>query len=134
MRLIAEWWLDAARNCILPVMFKGHTVEIIETLRDGKRQAEVLASGSSQLKVGWHNYGLAFDFAVYNEHGIYISNGEHQAYESLGRLGQAFGCIWGIRVNGRLDAGHLEYHPGITLAQYQAFLDAGKSSTEIIRT
>jgi len=131
---IVRAWFEIVMERVIPLRFPNFKAKITETFRSLERQAEQLASGASQVKVGWHNYGLAIDFAVFDEHGVYIQNGGHPAFESFGQIALGLGAHWGIRVNGRLDAGHIEYHPGFTLEQYQAYLQAGKSATEIFRT
>lgn len=102
---------------LLPVRFNGFKVRIMETLRTPERQAELEAGGKSKVKVGFHNYGLALDFAIFGEQGVYITDGNHPAYLACGQIAEAFGCVWGGRWTGFKDSGHIEYHPGVTLQQ-----------------
>lgn len=112
---IAQAWLEVVKAYILPARWPGYKVRITETKRDGARQEAVLAAGASTLKVGYHNYGLAFDYAVMDDHGVLITDGKHPVYLACGQAGEALGCVWGGRWVTFPDAGHLEFHPGMHL-------------------
>lgn len=106
-------------NDILKIDARFH-----ETLRDRIRQGELEASGASKNKVGWHNFGRAWDFGVYIN-GIYQRDDRSGLYLKCGFIGMALGCRWGgnwdmdknIGEGNENDLGHLEFHPGLTLDQ-----------------
>lgn len=113
-RNLAVVWLHIVRDDL------GLNVKVMETLRTKARQNEVLAAGSSKVSFGFHNVGLAFDFACFSDNGVYITNGDDRRYEQCGQIGEALGCVWGGRWHMR-DSGHIEFHPnGKTLAQIVA--------------
>lgn len=111
-RNLVVTWLHIVRDDL------GLNVRIMETLRSKERQETVLASGASKVSFGFHNLGLAFDFACFETNGVYITNGDDRRYEQCGQVGEALGFVWGGRWHGFKDSGHLEMHiGGKTLAQ-----------------
>lgn len=127
---IARAIIDIANDHVFPLRFPGFEVRITETLRDDARQAQVLSEGASDVKRGWHNVGLAFDFAVVDDKGNYVADGSHPAYDAVGGIANAFGCRWPIvRKDGSRDAGHIEYHPGFTFAQLEAAIGSSGDVT-----
>lgn len=131
---IARAIIEVFAERVIPLRFPNFKVKVLETLRTAERQADVLAAGASKLKTGWHNYGLAMDVAIFDDHGVYITDGNHQAYAAIGSIASALGCIWGGSWQSFKDSGHVEWHPNVTLAQFESFLAAGKAATEIIST
>lgn len=132
---IAEAIRNIANAYVFPLRFPGFKMRITETKRDDARQAAVNSTGASDVKRGWHNVGLAFDFGVLDDQGVLISDGGHPAYEAVGLVACSFGCKWPIILaNGDKDAGHIEYHPGFTLAQYDAAMALGTDLTAGLRT
>ena len=96
----------------------GIKVRVLETLRDKARQEELEAAGKSRVKFGWHNVGLALDFATFNEAGVYQTDDASMLYLRCGLVAEALGCTWGGRWTNLKDYGHIEYHPGMTLQQF----------------
>ena len=116
-QFIVRKWLHIVRDDL------AIHVSIRETMRSPERQRMLEALGKTDVKMGWHNVGLAFDFAVFKD-GIYVTDGSDPLYLKCGLIAQAFDCRWPIRLaSGAIDAGHIEYHPGFTLQQ---FLDGKK--------
>lgn len=120
-QVIAQQILDFAAGL-------GIDLRIVETLRSRARQASYLAAGSTTITVGWHNYGLAFDFLIF-ENGKPVDNGNDPRYTQIGEFAESLGCRWGGRFDikpqipgQQPDSGHIEYHPGFTLAHLQAVL------------
>ena len=112
---IAQNWFEMVTAYALPQRFPGHKARVIETRRTLARQDEVATIGASQLRVGYHNFGLALDFAIFGEEGLYLKDGNHPAYLCAGQIAEALGCVWGGRWKMK-DSGHIEYHPdGVTL-------------------
>lgn len=116
---------DRARRALANAraqMPKGTTVELIEGVRDLAVQAEKKAAGLSGVTIGWHQFGLAFDYGIF-ENGKYIEDGSDRRYEKAVYAMTAndpqliSGASWR-----KPDVDHIEWHPGFTLAQYQAWL------------
>lgn len=101
---LVEKWLKLVAE-------KGLNVRVIETLRTPERQVELQASGASQLKKGYHQLGLAFDFACYFGNGVYQTSNLSGDYTIAGELGESLGMVWGGRWVHLKDFGHLEWHP-----------------------
>ena len=115
----ARTWLHVVRQDL------QIDARIIETLRTEERQAEVAAAKASKSLVGWHNVGLAWDFACFQD-GVYQKDDKFGLYKRCGMVGMALGCRWGgnwdqdttFMEAGENDLDHLEYHPGFTLQQF----------------
>lgn len=107
----------------------GIDLRITETRRSLQRQTALVAAGASNSNtpIGWHNVGLAWDFAVFLN-GVYQKDDKSGLYRRCGLIGMALGCRWGGNWNGdnvlmevkENDLDHLEYHPGVTLEQFLA--------------
>lgn len=75
-----------------------------------------------------HNYGLAFDFAVYSKDGTKIewstsidtSSDGYKDYLQVGAIGKSLGLKWGGDFNSIVDYPHFEYTFGLSLASLQA--------------
>lgn len=118
---IAAKWLHIMHDDL------GLSVKIVETLRTPERQAELKGQGASKVSVSWHQFGLAFDFAVFDDRGIYQTDDRLGIYLKGGKVGEVLGCVWGGGWQNFKDLGHLEHHPGFTMAQYQAALKSGEA-------
>lgn len=108
---ICHLWLDICKSKLLI------DVRVIETLRPEDRQKELAATGKSLVPFGWHNVGLAWDFAVFRD-GKYLTDDASGLYTKCGLIGEALDCVWGGRWQRLKDYGHLEWHPGFTLQQF----------------
>jgi len=123
---LAQAWLEIVQSYVLPLRFPGYKARITETLRSGARQAELQASGASRLKVGLHQTGRAFDFAVFNEVGVYVTTGGDGSYEACGQVAEALGCEWGGRWATFRDLAHvqwLDHNATVHAALVEAGLD-----------
>jgi len=113
--VVCRKWLHIVRDDL------GIDARVMETLRDPARQKELQKTGKSDVKMGWHNVGLAWDYLCFNSNGAIIHDGDHWDYQRCGHIAQALGCRWPIHLkSGAKDAGHIEYHPGFTLSQFLA--------------
>lgn len=108
---IAETWLHICKDDLSIEM------RVLETLRDRERQKDLESRGKSKVKIGFHNVGLALDFACFDERGVYDTDNHSGLYTKCGLVAEAMGCVWGGRWKMR-DYGHIEYHPGFTLQQF----------------
>lgn len=57
----------------------------------------------------WHVQGRAVDFEP--------TPRSAQAYAAVGAIAEQLGGVWGGRFSNLQDLGHIEYHPGLTIAQ-----------------
>jgi len=114
--------IAALNDLFLPIEFPGFVVHVSDTLRTADEQAKAHAAGLSDLTLGWHNLGLAFDFEVLNEKGVYVTDGAHPVYAFCGSVWALLGCRYGIVLrSGQIDHDHVEWRPGnVTLAVYVA--------------
>jgi len=121
---LAQAWLEIVQGYVLPARFPGYKVRITETLRSGERQAELQANGASRLKVGLHQTGRAFDFAVFNAMGVYVTTGSDGSYFACGKVAEALGCESGAFWPTFKDLGHVQ-HLGNHLTVHSALVEAG---------
>lgn len=116
-----------AEKLIAQCKAAGIDIMITSTLRDNQYQNWLYAQGRTRpgkivtyAKAGqsWHNFGLAFDFAV-RKHGE-IDWGDMKSYQAVRRIGEQIG-LEGLS----FELAHLQNRGGLTLAQIQA----GKTPT-----
>lgn len=113
---VVQAWLEMVSAYLLPARWPGYKVRITETLRDTVRQEELAAKGASKVKVGYHNFGRAFDFAIFDDHGVYETNDSQGVYLACGQIAEALGCEWGGRWETFKDLGHVQFRPdGVTI-------------------
>ncbi len=77
---------------------KDITVIITETFRDKSRQEQAVIENKSNAHFGYsfHNYGLAFDFAVLNKNkGITWNVNKDKNWFICGEIGKKLGLSWG---------------------------------------
>lgn len=117
---------------------KGIRIAITSGFRSFKEQAKLYGQGRSKYVYqgvdygapdmpdvtgaepgeSIHNYGLAFDVTVFDEHRQPIWGGDD--YNEVAKLGKALGLEWGGDWKSRKDRPHYEYRFGLTLKQLQA--------------
>lgn len=123
VRVLAEKFLAECRR-------QGMDVRISSTYRDYARQAALYAQGrTTPGKIvtyarpgdSWHNHRRAFDFFV-------VENGK-AAWNDLKafRKARSIGIALGLK-GLSFELAHLEYHPGLTLAQAKAQANAAASA------
>lgn len=100
----------------------GIDLIVTETLRSKERQAKLAGGGKSDVTLGWHNVGLAWDTLILVG-GVVQHDDRDGLYTVAGHIWQALGCKWPIHIKSGTDWGHAEFHPGFTLQQ---FLDGKK--------
>lgn len=120
----------AAMNRAMPY---GSRVRVIDGFRTPADQAHNVASGASHVGLSWHEYGLAFDFGVFEDVKTggtpierYVTDGSDFRYGAAAVAAKA-ACaeiIWGGDWQHNPDPDHLEWHPGFTMALYQMWLKA----------
>jgi hypothetical protein len=106
----------------LDAQFPGSKVLTAETLRTMDDQRKDYLAGTSDVKLGWHQYGLAVDFTIMDEHGNAVEDGADPRYALIGNIAAGLGCHYPIILShGQPDYDHVQMG-GFTLAQYQAWL------------
>lgn len=75
----------------------------------------------------WHNFGRAVDLVLVRDGGTLewqpMVDTDHDGmgdYRQMGEAAKSLGFVWGGDFKGLGDFGHVEYHPGITLADARA--------------
>jgi peptidoglycan L-alanyl-D-glutamate endopeptidase CwlK len=107
----AQSWFECYSAYVLPARWPGFKVRITETRRDAIRQEALAAQGASKLKLGYHNFGLGLDFAVFDDHGVYEVNDSQGVYSAAGHIAKALGMEWGGDWQTFKDYGHLQFRP-----------------------
>ena len=108
----------------------GINLLIYEGARSDERQAELYAQGpdTTNAKPGWsfHSYGLAIDAVPLKPDGSAWWKAPESMWNTLGLIGERLGFEWGGRWTKPYDAGHFEYHPGLSITDiYNHFKQTG---------
>lgn len=106
----------------LALLDLAHAEGIDLIITSGKRtcaeQAAIYGDGTGATRArgcrSWHVFGRAFDVLAKDGSGAIIHNGYDPVYDRLGELGESLGLKWGGKFSWGRDAGHFEYHPGVT--------------------
>lgn len=115
---IAREWVYIM-SLILPYRLPKYSAIISDTLRDTATQEALHKAGKSDVTMGWHNVGLAFDFGIIDPKHQLVTDGAHLGYTIGILVGQALGCHCPIILkNGIPDNDHIEWHPDFTLQQF----------------
>lgn len=87
---------------------------------NGKQYGNPKEKKVSNAKPGtsYHNFGLAFDFTVFDDNRQPIWNGN--SYDKVGKMGQALGLEWGGAWTGFKDRPHFQHTFGLSLAQLRS--------------
>jgi peptidoglycan L-alanyl-D-glutamate endopeptidase CwlK len=116
--------------------FEGINILVTQGLRTIKEQDELYAKGRTtagkivtNVKGGfsYHNYGLAFDFAVIDT-STKINWNIDSRWKRVGAIGESLGLEWGGNWKGFVDYSHFQLTFGLTIAD----LKAGKKSPVIM--
>ncbi|MGG3958436.1 M15 family metallopeptidase [Bhargavaea massiliensis] len=117
-----------ARQLIERAYREGINVIITQGLRTVEEQNELYAQGRTKpgkivtnAKGGYsyHNYGLAFDFAILNADGSVNWNIDEK-WKRVGALGKSLGLEWGGDWPSFKDYPHFQYTFGLSLADLRA--------------
>ena len=121
-----------AREWLTRCRAEGINVKVIEGTRSYEEQAALYAQGrtkpgakvtNAQPGYSWHNFGVAWDFVVFDEGGQPLW--DSQLMDRCGALGEALGLEWGGSWKFQ-DKPHLQLKTGLTLAQARQRVAAGK--------
>jgi peptidoglycan L-alanyl-D-glutamate endopeptidase CwlK len=113
----------------------GIDLYITEGYRSFDRQKELYEKGRTKpgkvvtyARPGWsfHNYGLAVDVVPWKD-GKAWWDAPLQVWEAIGKEAKALGMIWGGDFKRIKDFPHIEYHPGLSIADvYSWFQKTGE--------
>jgi len=110
-----------AEKLIQLASLRGIKIKVVSTLRSCEDQAKIYASNTPEKKVtgasgcrSWHTWGRAVDVIILDENGKMVPGSDHK-YDELGDIGKSLGMIWGGNFSWGRDAGHFEYHPGLSI-------------------
>lgn len=118
IRGLANTWLTIVKQ-ELSQHFPGLALtRITETMRTAERQAECFKVAASRFTDSFHCYGMAWDFACFEDSGVYIKNGAHEYYKKCGLVAESLGLVWGGSWV-REDWDHIQV-AGLTLSQLKA--------------
>lgn len=146
--------LEVAKKAIELVKLshaKGINILITQGLRTVAEQNALYAQGRTapgaivtNAKGGQsiHNYGLAFDFAVYSKDGIKTewsasidtNSDGYKDYLQVGAIGKSLNLKWGGDFRSIVDYPHFEYTFGLSLAALQAGKRPARSTTMAARS
>jgi len=123
IRGLAQTWLK-----VITEDFGRHypglkSTRITETWRSKERQAECCKIGTSKFPDGFHCYGMAWDFACFDDRGALLTKGEHEYYAKCGLVAEALGLLWGGSWI-RADWDHIQIR-GMTLEQVKSGIKGG---------
>ena len=113
-----------AREWLLKCLEAGINVKIITGTRTYKEQDALYAQGRTApgLKVtnapagySWHNFGVAWDFVVFDADGE--PQWESPLMEECGKIAESLGHEWGGHWTSFQDTPHIQIKTGCTLAQ-----------------
>jgi len=113
-----------AREWLLKCLETGINVKIITGLRTYKEQDELYAQGrtapgrkvtNAPAGYSWHNFGVAWDFVVFDEDGQ--PQWESPLMEECGKIAELLGHEWGGRWTSPQDTPHVTVKMGCTLAE-----------------
>ncbi|HZG59857.1 MAG TPA: M15 family metallopeptidase [Anoxybacillus sp.] len=125
-----------ARQLVSLAFKEGISIIITQGLRTIKEQNELYAQGRTKpgkivtnAKGGYsyHNFGLAFDFAVLNANGSVNWNVDKK-WHRVGAIGKSLGLEWGGDWKSFKDYPHFQYTFGLSLANLRAGKRPGKKA------
>jgi hypothetical protein len=90
--------------------FMGIQYAVDWNKRDIETQTRFVNAGSSKTLNSKHLQGLARDYLLYDDILNYITDGDHDYYQTLGAIAKDLGLTWGG--DWGWDAGHVEYKEG----------------------
>lgn len=124
---------EAARLWLKACIDSGLHIKIISGNRTYEEQDLLFAQGRSKsgkivtkAKGGQsnHNFGVAWDFAIFTRDGAYITSGSD--YTKAGKIAEGLGLEWGGSWKGFEDEAHIQLKTGKTMAEMRELIAAGK--------
>ncbi len=123
IKVLALTWMEMVTEKLGRHFVGLKSTRQTETLRSAERQAECYETGGSRLKDGFHCYGMAWDFACFDDRGVYIKDGTHEYYKKCGLIAESLGLLWGGSWI-RKDYDHIQV-AGFTLGQLKNGIKEG---------
>jgi peptidoglycan L-alanyl-D-glutamate endopeptidase CwlK len=108
---------------------EGINILITQGLRTIEEQNQLYAKGRTapgkkvtNAKGGYsyHNYGLAFDFAIYNKDGRTLNWNVDNEWMRVGELGESLGLEWGGRWTSFKDYPHFQLTFGLSIDELRS--------------
>jgi len=105
---------------------EGIRTRVVSTLRTCDDQNAIYAKGRTspgsiisyaQGCRSWHVWGRAADLVVLDDNGAAVWNGADTRYDRLGEMAREIEMRWGGDFPNFRDAGHFEYHPGLSIRE-----------------
>ena len=121
-----------AREWLARCRAEGIHVKVIAGTRSYEEQAALYAKGrtapgskvtNAQPGYSWHNFGMAWDFVVFNAAGQPLW--DSPLMDRCGAIGEELGLEWGGRWEFQ-DTPHLQLKTGLTLAQARQLVREGE--------
>lgn len=121
-----------AREWLGKCLDEGINVKIICGTRTMREQEALYELGRTKpgRKVtnarpghSWHNFGLAWDFVVYDSSGQPLWRSPEMT--RCGEIAESLGMEWGGRWTKFVDIPHIQYPAGITMAEARSRWNAG---------
>lgn len=122
---LAYQWYDECQKQGIPVV-------VVDGSRTWDQQNELYAQGrstcgprvtNSRGGQSMHNFGIAFDFGIFDgvdeKGGVGEYHDESPLYTKAGEIGESLGFEWGGHWHSFVDRPHLQYKTGLTLAELQ---------------
>ncbi len=98
LKPLAQKWLDIYQTT-------GRKAKITQTWRSPEYQAELHAANPTgavpagrskhEFTIDGNPASKAFDFALYDENGLYITDGTDLWYDDAGQIAKKLGLVWG---------------------------------------
>jgi peptidoglycan L-alanyl-D-glutamate endopeptidase CwlK len=115
---------SVARTHLSQIKEAGYDVKLAQGTRTPEEQDRLYAQGrtapgkivtNARGGESYHNYGVAYDVALFDSKGKYITDGGNAAYKKAGEIGEALGLEWGGRWKKPFDPPHFQLTNGVSL-------------------
>lgn len=143
----------AAEKVIRQAYAEGINIEVVQGLRTMDEQAALYAQGRTMpgdivtnAKPGssYHNYGLAFDYALLYADGSDVSWIVNDQWRRVGTIGESLGFVWGgrwtMQKEGIVDFPHLEMNFRLSISDLlsgrrppQSTVTKGDSKVNVVK-
>jgi pyruvate dehydrogenase complex dehydrogenase (E1) component len=109
-----------AHRLICDLIKNGIDVRITDTLRSVEDQIKAYNEGTSQVRLGYHNFGLALDIVDK------IKGYNKTDWNTIGKLATKHGFEWGGYWKDFVDKPHLQYTFGYKIKELEELYNKGK--------
>jgi peptidoglycan L-alanyl-D-glutamate endopeptidase CwlK len=114
----------------------GIPARITWAYRDYATQDDMFAKGRTKPGArvtnarggeSWHNFRLAYDIAVFDSRGRYVTDGSDPRYLRVGEIGESLGVEWGGRWKAP-DVSHFQLNGGRPMSQVRREWEAERDA------